>query len=181
MIGVKSTSGRDEHVENCAASHAGWMSQFPSRTRQPERAIGDGRVKKVTERVLKMFTALKERDWSALRQFQTFDGVEDDVEVYAIRGSEHLTLVAIKTHLELFQPVELLYREVLDQKDALSLGHEIAEAEWHPFSTHASAAHDSLTEFHFEFHFPEKTRKPRRMDESSRKSSSPLIGRIGKS
>ena len=85
------------------------------------------------DELLKLFTALETHDWAAVRKFQAFDGAQDDVEVYAIRGSEHLVVVAIKTYFELLQPNEVLYREVVPREEVSGLLQTLAEAEWHSF------------------------------------------------
>jgi hypothetical protein len=88
---------------------------------------------KTDEALLKFFQAVKDHQWATLREFQSWLGKADNVEVYALRCSGRVTVAVVKTHLELFQGDRLLYSEALSQEESVKLLETFADLQWHSF------------------------------------------------
>ena len=79
------------------------------------------------------FQAIKDHQWAKLHEFQTWLGSADNLEAYAIRCSQRVTVAVVKTHFELLQGARLIYSEALPAEEALKLLETFAGLEWHPF------------------------------------------------
>ena len=85
------------------------------------------------EALVNFFEAIKDRQWTKLRDFHTWLGSADNVEAYAIRCSGRLIVAVVKTHFELLPGARLLYSEALSTEDSAKLLEAFANLQWHAF------------------------------------------------
>ncbi len=83
--------------------------------------------------LVRFFEAIKDHQWAKLRKFQSWLGSADNVEAYAIRCSERLSVVVVKTHFDLLQPSRLLSSEALPLEEGAKLLRVFANVPWHLF------------------------------------------------
>jgi hypothetical protein len=83
--------------------------------------------------LLGFFAAIKDHRWAKLRDSQAWLGKGDNLEAYAIRCSERLTLAVVKTHFELLQGARLLYCEALSIEEGDRLLGTFTDLQWHSF------------------------------------------------
>jgi hypothetical protein len=83
--------------------------------------------------LVRFFEAIKDHQWAKLREFQNWLGKADNVEAYAIRCSGRLTVAIVKTHFDLCQGTQLLYREALSVEESAKLIETFNDLKWHAF------------------------------------------------
>ena len=87
-----------------------------------------------TDTLQVFFQAIKNHEWATLGKFQTWNPRGEDVEVYAVRCiTDGGSVVAVKTHFELFQSDRLLFCESLSAEDGGKLFAALPSLDWHPF------------------------------------------------
>lgn len=79
------------------------------------------------------FEAIKDHQWVKLREFQSWLGSADNIEAYAIRCSECVSVAVLKTHFDLLQGTRLLYSEALSVEESANLLRAFADLQWHSF------------------------------------------------
>lgn len=80
--------------------------------------------------LVRFFEAVKNNEWPELRQLRTWLGSTDNVEAYAIRCSGRITVVVVKTSLELLRGAQWLYTESLPLGESARLFQTTPDLQW---------------------------------------------------
>jgi hypothetical protein len=82
-------------------------------------------------RLREFLDTLKKNDWAKAMEFQEFEGSQDAAEAYAVRCvSGPVILLIIRSPFELFEPGEILSREVLEPSSGKALVRLIQPDAW---------------------------------------------------
>ena len=89
--------------------------------------------------LVQLFQEIKDHAWPRLRNYRSWNSGSDNLEAYALTcPTDAMSIVAIKTHFELFEGTRFLYSEVLRETGARALQETFADAEWHPMNYQTS-------------------------------------------